>query len=77
MATKVNMNLLNPSSSRVQFQMPKSRSAPKMIVAKNSSVLTMSRSRSRAQTNVQKMEIGNNRSALIMKRPRGCNSCGR
>lgn len=75
MATKVTMNLLNPSSSRVQFQMPKSRSAPEMIVAKNSSVLTMPRSRS--QTNVQKMEIGTNRSALILKRPRGCSSCGR
>ena len=75
MTTKVTMNLLNPSVSRVQFQMPKSRAVPVMTVAKQSSILTMSRSR--AQTNVQQMQIGDNRSALIMKRPRGCNSCGR
>ena len=75
MATKVTMNLLNPSVSRVQLQMPKSRTAPQMIVANQSSVLTMSRSR--APINVRKMEIGTNRSALILKKPRGCNSCGR
>ena len=75
MTTKVTMNLLNPSVSRVQFPMPKSRAVPVMTVAKQSSILTMSRSR--AQTNVQQMQIGDNRSALIMKRPKGCNSCGR
>ena len=75
MTTKVTMNLLNPSVSRVQLQMPKSRAVPEMIVAKQSSVLTMSRARS--QTNVQKMQIGNNNSTLILKRSRGCNSCGR
>ena len=75
MTTKVTMNLLNPSVSRVQFQMPKSRAVPVMTVAKQSSILTMSRSR--AQTNVQKMEIGTNKSTLILKRSRGCNSCGR
>ncbi len=75
MTSKVTMNLLNPSVSRVQFQIPKSRAVPVMTVAKQSSILTMSRYR--AKTNVQQMQIGNNRSALIMKRPRGCSSCGR
>tara|TARA_B100000902_G_scaffold256452_1_gene242803 strand:+ start:603 stop:836 length:234 start_codon:yes stop_codon:yes gene_type:complete len=75
MATKVSMNLLNPSTSRIQMQMPKSRATHQMLLAKTSPFLTMSNNASR--TRAQKLEISNNsRSSLIMRKSRGCKSCG-
>jgi hypothetical protein len=76
MATKVSMSLLNPSSSRIQIQMPKSSASHQMLFAKTSPFLTMAKTtpNSRSPT----MQIGSNssRSSLVMKKSRGCSSCG-
>ena len=75
MATKVNMNLLNPSVSRIQIPMQRNRATHQMLLQKQSNFLTMSRNTPR--TIVQKMDIVTNpRSSLVMKKSRGCSSCG-
>ena len=76
MATKVNMSLLNPSISRVQMQMPRSRVTHQMLLAKTSPFLTMSRTPSNSRARTMEIASNNSRSSLIMKKSRGCSSCG-
>jgi hypothetical protein len=74
MATKVNMNLLNPSLSRAQFQMPKSRTIHQISMINTQAILPYTKNTFRSAT--QKMQIGNN-ATLILKKSTGCKSCGR
>lgn len=74
MGTKITMNLLNPSdvlNTRRSF-----RNVPSMLVPVSRSASPLMRRTSQTSRGI-KMEIGSSsRSTLVMKKSRGCSSCG-
>lgn len=74
MGTKINMNLFNPSD--VLNTRRSIRNAPSMLVPVSRSASPFMRRAPQTSRGI-KMEIGSSsRSTLVMKKSRGCSSCG-